>query len=203
MKKLLVAIGGFCLASLVLAEVPGDGAYVGINGGIMITPDIDLGKSITANNKGDIKYKVGAKIVDGQIGYKIGAIRLEGEVGWGRSDTDIKDTKGDVDSLKFMANVYYGFEDVISMHLTPYVGAGVGYVKVKTEWTDSVLNTKLLDDSANVFGFQFKAGLAYHATSSFSINMFYNMLGTAGVKHLNDKMFSTHTFNLGILWFIM
>jgi opacity protein-like surface antigen len=139
-------------------------------------------------NKDDGKYKDAAlsnqnstTTFDAGAGYGIagGAIinnTFRAELELSQQKTDLKKnnvynyTTGEGKTLAVMANGYYDFKN--SSQFTPYVGAGIGGIKLSLE------NPGVNDDDT-VFAYQGMAGVGYDINQSNTISLGYRYFATA------------------------
>ncbi len=82
---------------------------------------------------------------------------------------------GNLSNVGLMFNAFYDFN--IDSNWTPFIGGGLGYSRVTYD-NFSVGGTTLIDDSADAFSWQFKAGVSYQLNPSLSINGAYRLYGT-------------------------
>ena len=108
----------------------------------------------------------------------IKVIRLEGEVLYTRADVSSVGgvaAGGDLSSVGLMVNAFYDFNT--NSNWTPFIGGGIGYSNVALN-NLSLGGVTLVDDSNGAFSWQFKTGVSYQLTPSFSINGAYRVYGT-------------------------
>lgn len=80
--------------------------------------------------------------------------------------------KSEIKSQFLMANVYYDFDT--GTEWTPYVGAGLGYARVKAENSATYAGQSMsLSKSSNNFVWNFTAGITYDVTENFSVDASY------------------------------
>jgi len=148
--------------------------------------------------------------VNAAVGYSFDGspMRTELELGFQSNDYD-KITEmgfsesardGSLNAFKVFANGYYDFH--LGGALTPYLGAGIGFVQVDVD------DLKIGDDPENhafddnVFGYQFIVGVSYAFSKNFAMDISYRYIGTSdpsfeenGIKI--DYEFTGHNFMLG------
>ena len=108
----------------------------------------------------------------------IKVIRLEGEVLFTRSDIsniDATGAGGNLSNVGLMVNAFYDINT--NSNWTPYLGGGLGYSRVTFD-NLSAGGVTLIDDSADAFSWQFKAGVSYQFNPSISMNVAYRYYAT-------------------------
>ncbi len=150
--------------------------------------------------------------VSGAVGMREGRLRFEGELMWsGANVQKIKNLStitgghGSVSSTSLMANLYLDFPGLTSS-ITPYVGGGVGYSRVRFAHV-GVKNARFTNDSDGVFSFQAKAGIAYHFNERTDLTLQYRLFGTqtpemrtaGGVDFESDGLLNHHA-EVGVLY---
>ena len=198
-KFLLAAVAAAAIASPAMAR---DGSpYVGIEGGILLTEDLDQDVRITEGGVTttiDDAYTVGFKTgFDGDLiaGYDFGLFRLEGELGYKRirpneitlsnalgdnlgvnsDDFDVSDS-GSIISLMANGLLDFGDDDGWS----GFVGAGVGTARVK-----------FAGDRDSALAWQAVGGVRRAITPNVDLGVKYRFFRTGRVR-FND------TFNDGV-----
>lgn len=111
-----------------------------------------------------------------EYGYN-GKAKLEGS-----ASTPDLNYKSDIKSQFVMANVYYDFD--LDSNWTPYVGAGIGYARVKA---DNQVNfggeVASLSKSSGNFAWNLTAGISYEMTDNLSIDASYRYIDYGKVKN--------------------
>lgn len=181
MKKLALSLG------IVLCPVLASAAqYVGIGLGT------DYGIRTDVNNRGQ---KVGL-LCHAHYGYDLGNnFAVEGEIAYRERHKRTKyDMAGEDEiaakhyessrSMAYMANLKYNLSQIAWQNITPYIGAGVGYVqntkhdKVKR---DQVSTSDKIHD--NGFGWQLLGGVKYPVAENIDLAAQYSYhIGQAHVK---------------------
>jgi outer membrane protein OmpA-like peptidoglycan-associated protein len=194
-----------CSASAVAMAQQTSGPYVGIGGGVNLLRDADIsapGFNTTA------EFDPGWAAL-GSVGYGFGnGIRLELELGYRSNDVETVSpgtAGGDVQAASAMINALYDIPT--GTPFTPYIGAGIGYARVKLDVSGTVGGTTLSgDDSDNVFAYQGIVGVAYGLTPNLKLGLDYRYFGTqdpefdvAGGGTLESE-YQTHTVMLGLRW---
>ncbi|MEX2649951.1 MAG: outer membrane beta-barrel protein [Alphaproteobacteria bacterium] len=160
------------LAAPALAQE--QGWYLGIGGGVDLGSDIDVtGTGIATDAELDLGFAA-----VGTIGYAYGnGIRTELELGYRANDVgDISGVAGgggDTDTINAMVNALYGFDT--ESDFTPYVGAGVGWLR---HGFDNVtpIGGGFIDDDDGGFAYQGIAGLGYALTETIELFIDYRYL---------------------------
>lgn len=89
--------------------------------------------------------------------------------------------KSDIKSQFLMANVYYDFD--LDSDWTPYVGAGIGYARVKASNNiSSAGQTDSFSKSSGNFAWNLTAGITYDLTEDFSIDASYRYMDYGKAK---------------------
>lgn len=129
-------------------------------------------------------------------------MRVELEYGYngkakldGRSFSPNVNYKSEIKSQFLMANVYYDFD--LDSDWTPYVGAGIGYARVKADNTfsniGSMTSTSLSKSSGN-FAWNLTAGVSYEMTENLSIDASYRYMDYGKAKTSDDTGFRTQGY---------
>lgn len=160
-----------------------------------------------------LESKSGAALA-AAMGYDFGnSIRLEGEISYQKNDMDkftvssggmsaSIDLKGDTTSTALLVNAYYDFSN--TSILTPFVTAGCGFAKVKSEITGSDAAAEEgieLQGSSDdtVFAYQIGAGIAYAVSETFGIDAKYRYFATSDLDFEGSTVeFSSHNFYFGV-----
>lgn len=256
-NKITITLIG--LTSLFGATASNGHSYVSAKGGythLMQHHDTAQVSSADGQLKGktelDLHYK-GNFNTGIEVGQKIGAYRtaIEGNF----TKTTVKDVKFDFTAtnaasnntikgsgkgqnnkdycgyiLTFMLNGYYDFH--VHNVVTPFVGLGIGYARVKSKFSSSVpmkvssngeavanpnLPIKSDGETDGAFAYQAMVGLQFAINKMFSIFAEYKFMGTtkakiatidlsntqAGItKHSYDQAYITHNANLGFTFAI-
>lgn len=119
-------------------------------------------------------------------------IRTELEYGFngkakldGRTSTPDLNYKSDIKSQFIMANVYYDFD--LDSNWTPYVGAGIGYARVKADnHVSGAGDSASLSKSSNNFAWNLTAGVSYEMTENLSIDASYRYTDYGKAKTSGD-----------------
>lgn len=188
----LLFLFSFILQSKVaFAAAQNEGLYISGNLGIGVVPKI---KANGLNIPHEIAYSASAA-----MGNKVENIRYEGEFGYTHAANN--NFVGSVNALKWMSNLLYDFDDFGDNNfsgITPYLGAGIGWARVKNT---TPKNTILINDKVttqnNRFAYQAMGGFGYHLTDNISSRAYYRYFRTTKLKGTNSA-FQEHTFNVGL-----
>ena len=152
----------------------------------------------------------GGESYTGAIGARIGPTRLEFETGFLDTEFDSyntptfrRDLDGDLTYLIFSGNVYYDF-DLPVPGLNLYLGAGLGFAHVRAEGdldppinfintsTGLIVNTlDDVDNTFNLFTYQFLAGLSYQIHPNVALTGGYRirLFSEGGGNDFNNNNF--------------
>jgi opacity protein-like surface antigen len=153
-----------------------------------------IGGDVGSNNAADmdLSFPSGPHPVpfdDGWIGTlkagaRFGAVRAEVEYAHRSNDAeffgppgDIDNARGSIDSDALMLNGYFDF--AAQGKITPYVGAGVGGIRVEADDIRKDISfccSGIVDDDDTVFAIQLMAGAAFAVTSSVDVTVEYRYL---------------------------
>ena len=174
----------FMLAAGPAAAQSAKGFYVGVGGGINFLQDTDFDVLGTVNVENE--YDSGFTL-SGYGGYDFGAVwplggvRLEGEFAYRDNGIDVHSvpalggdqpgSDGDASSFAFMTNAYNDF--LPKSKFRPYVGAGIGVVRVDFSDYGIAAIPDVLDDSDTVFAWQAMGGIAYDLTEKVTFGAEY------------------------------
>jgi opacity protein-like surface antigen len=189
-------------SSIVCAAVPIDGWYAKLFGGYAYLPN-----NVSTNNPGyylsNASFNSGYN-AGGSFGYKSNPLRFEGEFTYIRANVsefkvnNIKQTGvgGDASVPMIMANIYYDFPEIIHT-IEPFLGFGIGYTWVNTDFTSlGPLGNTSYNSSNSVFTYQGTAGLTFNYAEHFSLDLAYRYLGTDKVGDLG-KIFQANLLIAG------
>lgn len=162
------------------------GYYVAVNGGVAFLEDGDAGRAKGVDYFDDEGYAVTVA-----FGKRIAAmskqVRIEGELGYQKNEVDdcsgrgCRNASGDLKAYSFLVNGYYDL--VRGKKIVPYLTAGVGVAKV-----DADINHRAHVDDLGL-AYQVGAGLAYHITDNWHIDLKYRYMGTGEID--NYKLYNT------------
>jgi len=191
------------------------GPYLSIQGGATWVQDADFDYDLPSpfSVSGEAEFDTGFN-VGLAAGYDYGMARLEGEITYRENDFDkLKarfsgfgsgtdgtfegDVDGEVNSLSFMVNGFWDFENQSSV--TPYLGAGLGLANVEVKGDD------FDKDDDTVFAYQFAAGVAFAMTPYLSLDLGYRYFATEdpeldddGIGASYETEYQTHNATLGL-----
>ncbi|HQY22522.1 MAG TPA: outer membrane beta-barrel protein [Gammaproteobacteria bacterium] len=159
--------------------------------------------------------------INGAIGYKTGDFRVEFEPSYLKAKYKkidqkpypliaAKDLSGYVRSLSGFMNGYYDFP--VSDTLVPYVGAGLGYTRIKNHLEHAGLvdfngggqavnlPTLKFNMSDNSLAYQAIAGFMVNLTNQFALTVDYRFSSTTKkMLAFNDKL-KSHVATLGLMY---
>lgn len=117
----------------------------------------------------------------GAFGYGLGnGIRLEAELGYRKNDVDKvagANGGGDVSQWSLMGNALYDFNTGTAF--TPYVGVGLGGVRVNVNDGRTFTGGRTIDDSDTVLAYQGIAGIAYSIAPQWKLDLGYRYFASA------------------------
>ncbi|OYQ81161.1 hypothetical protein B9T19_00330 [Ignatzschineria sp. F8392] len=130
-------------------------------------------------------------------------VRAEIEYGYnGKVKVSDEDSKSETKSQALMLNGYYDFNTGTAF--TPYVGAGIGYARLKNTLSDEELS---ISKSKGNFAWQVGAGVSYAVNSNVAVDLSYRFMDYGKVSHsykaddasVNGKVKQRgNEFNLGV-----
>jgi len=193
-KKLAVAaIVAAASISAAQADTLSDGWYAGGFGTYSIMPSVtDAGIKLTFERGLSAAHGFGA-----EVGYKSGPIRYEGQFLYLNNDHDTiagVAIGGHTNLYAGFLNVLYDF-DQFSSKLVPYVGAGIGYGHVRSEFPIGVVKVSANDDE---FAYQLIAGANWNINKNVAIGADYRYVGTTNAGNSLGHRYQNHTVNLGL-----
>ena len=101
--------------------------------------------------------------------------------------------KAEVESQSLMFNAYYDIDT--NSKFTPYVGAGVGYAKIKGKLKSPVLSDDMSDTN---FAWQVGAGVGYELTENVTMDAGYRYADYGDFSEYDSKLdVSAHEFYVG------
>jgi OmpA-OmpF porin, OOP family len=200
----LIATALLCSASAAALAQQTSGPYVGLGAGANFARDADVsGSGIDTEAEFDTGW-VGL----GSVGYGFGnGLRLELEAGYRDNDIDgvrgVPNAGGSVNVWSGMVNALYDIP--VAFPVTPYIGAGIGYARVKAD-SVNIGGTTVADDSDSVFAYQGIVGAAYGLTENLKLSLDYRYFGTTDPEFTTsantkvDGEYSAHTVLVGLRW---
>lgn len=119
----------------------------------------------------------------GALGYGFGnGVRLEGELGFRHNHAD---SGGSMDATSLMGNALYDFQT--NSPFTPYVGGGVGAVRVQPNNLVMPGFSATIDDGETVPAWQAMAGVAYDLNPNWKLDLGYRYLETANAGFTDSR----------------
>lgn len=153
-----------------------DGMYAGVKAGVTQPQDQSF------NTEYDTGFTGGAF-----VGKKFGNIRAELEGIYEQSDVDGFD--GKTEFYGAMANGYYDFKN--ASRFTPYLGAGLGYGKVRYSSDTAGVDSA----SEDTLAYQGIAGVGYELNPCWTLTGEYRYLGTTKAA---DTRYQSHSVLAGL-----
>jgi len=175
MKKLAIMLVAFAVVVGGVATPALAGPYFSVNGGVVWIEDSDLSFD-GYNNVAELSYDTGYS-VSAALGNAYGnGVRAELEIPYRTNEFDdvvilgvvSVPVDGDISTWGLMANAYYDF--ATNAGLTPFVGAGIGFVNVR-------FDSETSDDDA-VFAYQFMAGCGFPLSKDVTFDLQYRFFAT-------------------------
>ncbi|HQZ88409.1 MAG TPA: outer membrane beta-barrel protein [Gammaproteobacteria bacterium] len=226
--KALILLGALFITSSAFAE---DGMYVSLGAGIGKISKVKSNKDFplvlkspgvftTPITETTLTFKNAIRI-NGAIGYKTGDFRVEFEPSYLKAKYKkidqkpypliaAKDLSGHIRALSGFMNGYYDFP--VSDTLVPYVGAGLGYTRIKNHLEHAGLvdfngggqavnlPTLKFNMSDNSLAYQAIAGVMVNLTKEFALTLDYRFSSTTKkMTALNDKL-KNHVATLGLMY---
>jgi OmpA-OmpF porin, OOP family len=193
------------------------GLYVGLGGGwshVMPFSDSNSADMLQFRTKPNEGF-----VADTELGYDFGRIRLEGELAYRRANvkrttissggsnfaglTGQSTSSGDVAALAWMGNAIVDL--LPHSRWTPYVGAGLGGVRLELE-NYAALGTTFVHQSAMQLAYQGIAGVRYQVAPAVSLTLDYRYF-TATKADIRDTKgatfkvpYASHNVMLGIAY---
>lgn len=202
MKKLLVAsvISTMALSSFGMAQ--GFDQYVSAKG--VWSYATDKFEMIDSDSFKKSKGVVGLRIAYGlSIPLLEDTLRTELEYGYnGKVKFTIDGDSSEMKSQTLMLNAYYDFNT--GTEWTPYVGAGLGYARLKNEFSNPSENQYASKSKGN-FAWNVSAGTAYAINRDVAVDLSYRFTDYGKVNHDDHRVFTVkkskqraNELNLGI-----
>lgn len=204
----IAAVGLGAVASAPASFAAPKGPFVGIMGGANFTDDFDVSGTGVGINR-SVDTDTGWGVVP-SIGYRYGnGLRTEFELGYRSNDVDSVSGStfggGQIKVKSAMLNLLY---DVgTGSRITPYIGGGIGYARVKYDNVRPVgVGFGHIDDSDGVFAYQGIAGLSYWVSDALELAAEYRYFATkdpdygtsAGVPVEGE--YQSHGAMVGLRW---
>jgi outer membrane protein OmpA-like peptidoglycan-associated protein len=102
-----------------------------------------------------------------------------------------------------MVNALYDIP--VNFPVVPYVGAGVGYARIKADGVN-IAGTTVMDDTSNKFAYQGIVGAAYRMTDNLKLGLEYRYFATLDPEFSTsagtnvDSEYSAHNVLLSLRW---
>jgi opacity protein-like surface antigen len=160
--------------------------YVAGGGGASFYQDM----TFTGAVAGDIHMDTGytGNVAVGRYLDDVRVLRLELEGVYASADMNSSagfQIGGDISNGSLMVNFLYDFHT--GSPWVPFVGGGIGHSWVTINNLSNSAGTTLVNDSASVFAYQFKTGVAYQFNPALAATLTYRYFAT------NDPAFETTT----------
>ncbi|RMF07560.1 MAG: OmpA family protein [Alphaproteobacteria bacterium] len=198
--------------------VADDNWYAAIRGGLSSAEKSSL-DDVSSGLRGHAEHGTDLAIGLG-LGYDLGDLRVEGEILHLRNDVDefafsndgglgaalvgVNDAdSGSTRATAGMFNLLYDIDT--GSAVTPYLGAGLGWGKVKFN-NYAAAGSAILDDSDSVMAYQLIAGLRARVSQAVDLTAGYRYFGTEDPKLTDalgqsvDADFNAHVFLVGLVW---
>jgi OOP family OmpA-OmpF porin len=193
LRTALLATAFLTAASAAAMAQQTTGLYLGLGGGANWARDADIeGGGINS----EAEYDTGWAAI-GAVGYGFGnGLRLELELGYRDNDVDsvrgVTSASGSTNVWSAMVNALYDVPT--GWVVNPYIGAGIGYARVKADGI-TASPTVTVDDSDNVFAYQGIVGALDYRYFATLDPEFSTSAGTTV-----DGEYAAHTVLLGLRW---
>ena len=154
--------------------------YAGVQGVSMLIGDLtDQDGSLKYGDETNTGFNAGLT-----VGYAVNNnVSVEAQ-GFYVSNDGEEDADGDTaNEYVFMGNVKYAFD--MGGMITPYIGAGFGYIGVDTS-DDSWGATPNVDVDGQM-GYQVLAGVAYALNQQMDLTLDYHFVGPIGSQDIDDS----------------
>ena len=200
LSLLAAVLAASALAPLEASAQQTSGWYVGGGLGANWLRDSDVGGGGVATSKAE--FDTGwAGILSG--GYGLGnGIRLELELGYRNNDVDkVAGTsgRGDVTQWSLMGNAIYDF--ATGTAFTPYVGIGLGGVRVDVDGGGTFAGGRTISDDDTVFAYQGLLGVAYAIAPQWKLDLGYRYFASADPSFkTNDNLKVDAEECFGLRW---
>lgn len=179
MNKLLLSASALTLALGLTGEAMADcnGMYLAARGGVAKHKIENPKKGGTGNSMNDFdKTKL---MLSGALGYRYDYFRIEGEYVWRdniklkNSDNSGAESRRNFKSYSYMLNGYFDLAPY--SWLTPYVGAGIGYTRLKYKSTINLPGLSVVDgkNKEGNFTWSVGGGLTVKVTNRFNVDAGY------------------------------
>lgn len=185
MKKILLSSAAIALvaAFAMPAHAECDGWYGALRAGVVQHDVSDSGDiaDISGDNLDDNRL-----MISGALGYRYEHFRGELEYVWRKHNDEEVTNEGLTDTMKFksysyMFNVYY---DLLPYNWwSPYVGAGLGYTRLKYNNVDTSWGYSNAKYKESTFTWALGAGVSVKVTNRFNVDLGYRYYDMGSMKH--------------------
>ena len=185
MKKILLSSAAIALvaAFAMPAHAECDGWYGALRAGVVQHDVSDSGDiaDISGDNLDDNRL-----MISGALGYRYEHFRGELEYVWRKHTDEEVTNEGLTDTMKFksysyMFNVYY---DLLPYNWwSPYVGAGLGYTRLKYNNVDTLWDYSNAKYKEGNFTWALGAGVSVKVTNRFNVDLGYRYYDMGKMKH--------------------
>lgn len=83
---------------------------------------------------------------------------------------------GDVVAHTFLVNAYYEFDELATIPITPWIGAGIGFINYDYDQLGLIGGTFVINDSDSAFAGALHAGFDYALTENIDLTARYSLL---------------------------
>ena len=198
MNKLLLTTTALVLGLAFTADALADcnGIYLGLRGGV-VKHKLDNPKS-GGNANGNDDFDKNRFMMSGALGYRYNYVRTELEYVWrNKVNQTLTENDGSGDKIRqeFKTESYMlnGYIDFAPFHwITPYVGAGIGYTKLKydsryTNGAGTVMPSLGENYNKKRFTWSVGGGLSVKVTNRFNVDAGYRYYDMGDIKHDSGK----------------
>ena len=186
----LVALGSISLLASGVSTIASADKYLSLFGAYTKVDDFDFQVAPgTVNTEFDDGYGLGIAFGKqlGENGAK-NRWRIEGELSYRANDVDthklnggaLAGSTGKLKNTALMANVLYDFNE--PSKFTPYLGAGLGFAKVKADGFGVGAIPEVLNDDDTVFAYQLIAGAGWDISEKTELFAEYRYFATDDVS---------------------
>lgn len=196
MNKLLLTTTALVLGLAFTADALADcnGVYLGLRGGV-VKHKLDNPKSgNTANGADD--FDKNRFMMSGALGYRYNYVRTELEYVWRNKVNQTLDAEdGDTIRQEFKTQSYMlnAYIDLAPYYwITPYIGGGIGYTKLKYSSRYTTAGGGSLPDASESFNkkrftWSLGGGLSVKVTNRFNVDAGYRYYDMGDIKHDSGK----------------
>jgi opacity protein-like surface antigen len=187
------------------AATPIDGLYSVAFGGLALEPG-NINNAINNYQISNSQYASGFN-AGGALGYKQAFWRYEAEVSYIKADLN----QVNIDHVKYRSPSVLGYSQAVvgllnayvdlpfkqASLLQPFIGAGLGYA-----WVQNDINVQPYINSLfnhNAFAYQGTAGLTFHFSENYGLNVAYRYVGTTHINQLGNT-FQAHLISGGAIY---